>query len=324
MQCKLDELTARCTLGVQRVPIPRRPGGGDAAAMRSVFDVCRATAPDVVHGHGAKGAAYARLLSRKLGAKAVCTPHGGALHFSYASLNGAAYLLLERALKSRTDAMIFESAYAREIYERKLGRIDFPHRVILNGLYDEEFNPVDTVNNRYDFVFVGEFRELKGIFVLVDAAAALKARHRFSMLMVGSGPDELALRKKISDGDLVDAITVCGPMHPARVAFSQGRFLVAPSLHESMPYIVLEAVAAGVPLVTTAVGGIPEVMGPYADTLLAPGNVAALANRLASMLEDPADAIERAAFLRTRARSHLTVSEMTDSVCRFYEEIGAC
>ena len=61
---------------------------------------------------------------------------------------------------------------------------------------------------------------------------------------------------------------------PARAAFALGRLMVAPSRAESLPYIVLEAAAAAVPLITTNVGGIPEVFGPQAGRLVAPGDAA--------------------------------------------------
>ena len=68
---------------------------------------------------------------------------------------------------------------------------------------------------------------------------------------------------------------------PARDAFALGRLLVAPSRAESLPYIVLEAAAAAVPMITTNVGGIPEIFGPQAAGLVAPGDAAALARAIA-------------------------------------------
>ena len=57
---------------------------------------------------------------------------------------------------------------------------------------------------------------------------------------------------------------------PARQAMALGKIMVAPSRFESLPYVVLEAAAAGKPLITTQVGGIPEIYGPLANTLVPP------------------------------------------------------
>ena len=66
-------------------------------------------APDVIHGHGAKGGAYARLLPRVTSRVVLYTPHGGALHYSWRSPAGALFLGLERLLMARTDGILFES-----------------------------------------------------------------------------------------------------------------------------------------------------------------------------------------------------------------------
>ena len=67
---------------------------------------------------------------------------------------------------------------------------------------------------------------------------------------------------------------------PTREAFAGARAIVVPSRAESMPYVVLEAIAAGMPIIATRVGGIPEIFGPAADELVAPGDAAALARAI--------------------------------------------
>ena len=75
-----------------------------------------------------------------------------------------------------------------------------------------------------------------------------------------------------------------GPM-PIRQAFRLGRILVVPSRAESMPYVVLEAAGARVPMVATNVGGIPEIFGPFADRLGPCDDPADLARRIGAMLD---------------------------------------
>ena len=77
--------------------------------------------PDVLHGHGAKAGAFIRLKTRSKSIIRVYTPHGGSLHYPLNTLKGALYGRLERALMNSTDLFLFESAFARDTYQRTIG-----------------------------------------------------------------------------------------------------------------------------------------------------------------------------------------------------------
>src|SRR6185436_5457669 len=108
---------------------------------RRVAALTASLAIDVVHGHGAKGGAYARLI-RTGGPLRVYTPHGGSLHYSRSSPLGLVYLTLERLLMPRTELFLFESAYGRDAFRARIGE---PHglvQVVHNGVADAEFAAV--------------------------------------------------------------------------------------------------------------------------------------------------------------------------------------
>jgi glycosyltransferase involved in cell wall biosynthesis len=121
---------------------------------------------------------------------------------------------------------------------------------------------------------------------------------------------------------LSDAVRFTGAL-PARTAFALGRLMVVPSRAESLPYVALEAAAAGVPLVATRVGGIPEILGPDAERLVPPGDAAALATALTASLADPAAAQATAARLRARVQAYFSADVMTDTVLAAYAEAMA-
>lgn len=317
----LEKMASLCTLEVNRLAMARRLAWSDFRAARELERICRQVGADIVHGHGAKGAAYARLVAPRVGAKAVYTPHGGSLHYSWGSVSGALYLGLERLLKSRTDGVIFASDYAHRMYEEKLGMVPRPNRVVHNGLHEDEFMPVPRGSEEYDFVFVGEIRRLKGIDVLLEAVAGLRRAQDLSLLIVGSGPDEARIRTRITQLGLADSITLSPPIHPARDAFAKARCVVTPSLAESLPYIVLEVLAARVPLVATRVGGVPEIFGPHSDSLLPAGDANALAGALKAFMADPLAAQARAAALHTHVKRHLRATQMVDTIIDFYREV---
>jgi len=107
---------------------------------------------------------------------------------------------------------------------------------------------------------------------------------------------------------------------PAREGFARGRVMVAPSRAESLPYIVLEAAAAAVPLITTNVGGIPEVFGPQSARLIPPGDPTALANAIRAALADPAALRNETLTLRARVQAEFSVDAMTEAVLSAYAQ----
>ncbi len=139
-------------------------------------------------------------------------------------------------------------------------------RVVRNGVSAAEFEPVIVNPDATDFVCIGELRPVKAVDVLIEALAILKASGRaVTATIVGEGPEEARLKALTHERGLADEVRFVG-FQPARTAFAMGRMLAIPSRAESLPYVVLEAAAAGLPIVATEVGGVPEIFGEYADT----------------------------------------------------------
>jgi glycosyltransferase involved in cell wall biosynthesis len=109
------------------------------------------------------------------------------------------------------------------------------------------------------------------------------------------------------------------PAMPARQALADGRIMVVPSRAESLPYVVLEAAAGGKPLITTKVGGIPEIYGPLSNTLVPPVDAAALAQAIIQMLDHPDATAEIARQLRGQVQAAFSVDTMVDGVLSAYQ-----
>jgi len=297
---RLTALLPHASLGIHRFAMPRVLGGGDLVTPLAVHRLHRSLHIDVLHGHGAKGGFYARLAA--FGGRApatVYTPHGGVLHFEATSLSGRIFHLLERRLLARTGAIVFESAYAQATYAALIGTPTCPTTVIHNGLAPDEFVPVLPDSGAADFVFVGELRDLKGVHVLVEALSGVTRPdgQPATLVMVGDGARRAALEAQIQTLGLASRVTLAGAQ-PARPSFARGRIAIVPSLAESLPYVVLEAAAAQLPVIATRVGGIPEIFGPTAASLVPSADVAALRAAMQAALDDPQAA---AAEMRVRA-----------------------
>lgn len=315
----LSALSRDLALGLTRIAMTRDIGTADLAAIRHVASRAAESNVDVMHGHGAKGGAYVRLV-RKTRAVRVYTPHGGSLHYSWASPAGCLYLTAEMLLKRRTDLFLFESRYARDIFISKVGPSAAPMRVVHNGVTDDEFQPVIAEANATDLVFVGELRALKGVDVLISALAQLAKRgRRVTATIVGDGPDRAQFEQAVVRQGMESAIRFIGPK-PARAAFALGRILVAPSRAESLPYIVLEAAAAGLPIIASNVGGIPEIFGPDAQHLVPPGDPAALGDAIAKALQDRGGRHSAALRLKARVRASFSADAMVGAILDAYRE----
>jgi glycosyltransferase involved in cell wall biosynthesis len=312
-------LSPHLALGLSRVPMSRHIGTSDASAQRHVAQRAHDTSADVLHGHGAKGGAYARLVGTREAIR-VYTPHGGSLHYGRSSPVGLLYLTLEQVLMRRTELFLFESAYGRDAFAAKIGTPRSLVRVVHNGVTQEEFADIAPQPDATDVVFIGELRHLKGVDVLLDALAILARDGRpVSATIIGAGPDAEQFRTQAERLGLSSSIRFLGAM-PAREGFARGRVMVAPSRAESLPYIVLEAAAAAVPLITTDVGGIPEVFGPQSARLIPPGDAAALAQAIRAALTDPAALRNETLTLRARVQAEFSADVMADAVLAAYRD----
>jgi glycosyltransferase involved in cell wall biosynthesis len=319
---RLERLRPHAALGIHSLPIPRLFGPDDIFSALKVRRLARELRIEVLHGHGAKGGLNARLA--RLGARsrvALYTPHGGVLNFAPESAAGRAFRQVEHLLAAATDAIVFESAFAQQAYAEQIAPPRCPAPVIHNGLTREEFEPITPAPDAADFVFIGEFRAVKGIDYLLDALAPLRAPdgRPATLAMAGGGPELEAVKSRIVSLGLGDRVTLLG-VRPARPTLHLGRCEVVPSLAESLPYVILEAAAANRPVIATDVGGVSEIFGPTAGSLVPAADTPALARAMQAFLDDPGAAAREAAMRLTHIRAGFSVSHMTDRIEALYRE----
>jgi len=319
----LAEIAPRLKLGVYRLAIHREPLPTDVLVWARFQRLIRQLKPDVLHGHGAKAGAFMRLKTASKGKIRVYTPHGGSLHFPLTTFKGNLYARVERWLMNNTDLFLFESAFARDTYQRTIGTPTGLVRCVFNGVTASEFDPIVKAEDATDLLYVGEFRHIKGADLLIDAVARLRADGRpVKLTVAGDGEESEGLRAQVQRHGLGDAVRFIGHVK-ARYGFSKGSLLVVPSRGDSMPYVVIEAAAAGIPMVAANVGGIPEIFGPHSDALFAPNNAAAMADAIETALGNPAAAQERAKALRERIFQHFSQNAMVEGVLAGYGEAFA-
>jgi glycosyltransferase involved in cell wall biosynthesis len=227
---------------------------------------------------------------------------------------------MERALMNRTDLFLFESGFARDTYQRVIGKPAGLVRCVFNGVTASEFDPVSPAEDATDIVYVGEFREIKGADLLIQAVARLRADGKpVTLTLAGDGEETENLKALIAKLNVGDAVRFIGHVK-ARYGFSKGKVLVVPSRGDSMPYVVIEAAAAGIPMIAANVGGIPEIFGPYTDGLFAANSIGAMADAIETALTDMDKTRERARELRERVFVHFSQKAMVEGVLHGYRD----
>jgi glycosyltransferase involved in cell wall biosynthesis len=274
----IERLRQNLPLGVRRLAMPRAVGPADVPAFMRVRKVLVDLNPDVLHCHGSKGGLYGRCVKglSRLGGLSRDTavfyaPHGGSLHYAKSSREGRVYFTIERFLERWTSALIHVSAYEQRTYVDKVGTPRTKATTIHNGITDSELNRIAPEEGARDFLFIGMLRDLKGVDLFINAVARLNEISPTTAWIVGDGAedDKARYREMVAQAGLESKVGF-KPSTPARTAFAMARAIVVPSRAESLPYIVLEAAGAAMPMICTKVGGIGEIFGDRSQALVEP------------------------------------------------------
>ncbi len=321
-----DDIAPFLTLGVIRIPIRRQISLSDAATLWGGYKKIKSLRPDVLHGHGAKGGLLARVLGSMLRVNRyrvarLYTAHGGSLHFPRASLQGMLVHSLERMLEFLTDGLIFICDFERRTYERKIGKPRTRSVMIYNGISERDFRDVPTRSDSVHFVYIGMLRDLKGPDLFVDAFAKTERRagRPLSALMIGDGPDKDKYHRMMIERGLGHRIGMLPAMR-VHEAFAVSQNVVVPSRAEAMPYIVLEALAAGKTVIASRVGGIPEALGENSAALARPDDADDLSRIMAEAIAEPQWGLRNMPDIGA-IRSNFSASLMARDTLHLYQNI---
>ncbi len=241
------------------------------------------------------------------------------------------YHTLEKITSFMVDHYVTVSESVKNHLMKKCGILPGKITTIYNGvnLNDEcDTIPPSAISPSYiserDEVIlsVGRLHRQKGYDCLIEAVAILKQDFpSVKVLIVGEGEEENNLKNLIKSLDLTKQIVLTGLRRDIRTLFPFARLFVLPSLWEGMPNAVLEAMAAGLPVVATAVGGVPElVIHGETGMLVPPGDRNELARAMADMLRNNQRACEMGNAGRTRVKDCFTTEAMIERTERLYQE----
>lgn len=300
-------------------------------SVREVAAVLRDLEADVVCCNGYKPDIVGWIAARCAGVPVVSISHG----WTGATLRVRVYETLDRLLLRGMDAVVSVSAAQAERVRRAGTRAARNH-VIRNAVNVAPFAAPDPAYRELlqknfklpKSVIVGAAGRLspeKGFEVLVDAAAQIAPkRSDVGFVVFGAGPLREELQQKIAALGLADHLVLAGFREDVEKFIPHFDIAVLPSYTEGLPIFVLEALAARVPVVATAVGGTPEVVDEGKSGLLTPsGNPTALAGALLKLVDDPETRKRMGTAGRARIDEEFTFQVQCEQYAALFDQLAS-
>jgi glycosyltransferase involved in cell wall biosynthesis len=308
----------------------------DARALAGLVRLMREFRPAIVHTHAAKAGVLGRLAAHLTGRPVlVHTFHGHVLHGYFGPLRSAAYRLVERALGSRTDAVLAVSegvkrellalgvAPARRVRVVELGlELEPLTRPLPRGVLRREAG----IPAGAPLVgAVGRLVPIKDLATLLEAARLVReALPACRFVLVGDGEDRGRLEAEARRLGLADVVHFAGWRADLAAVYGDLDLVANSSRNEGTPVALIEALAAGRPVVATRVGGTPDLLGEGERGLLVPaGEPGRLARAILDSLRDPEGSLARARAGRSHVLARHDVARLLEDIDRLYRDLLA-
>lgn len=295
------------------------------AGLARLSWLCATHRVDLVHVNASWNASVVRKaaavrIARAAGVPVVLQLHGSSVEHG---LRGdGVYTSIARAAARRADVVLAATpVWAAEAAEL----LGIPSLEIVPNACAASCVPDHRDPEPATLLFLGRLERAKGVFELVDAVAELApGRPQLRLVLAGEGRDAAEVRARVAAAGLESVTAFPGWVNAEqrRELLARATCVVLPSHAEGLPLALLEAMAAGVPLVATAVGGIPEAARAGREAFLVPpGDVPALAHAIARLLDDPALARRIARAGMSRADAYFDVGLVAAELAAIYDRL---
>ena len=281
---------------------------------------------DLVHVHMSERASVFRKglvmwYARRRGAKILLHMHGAELEDWYQGLSGRKQHLVQRIV-SQADRVVILGDYWREFMSEL---VDDPEkiRVVHNAVPLPE-HALYRSESRI-LLFLGAVSKRKGIYDLLDAMQKINSRLPREWQLMIYGPTVIgSIEEEIARRELSDRVHYCGWLPPQQreAVLSQTAVNLLPSLDEGLPMTILEAMAAGIPSVTTRVAAIPEAVDQENGILLQPGDVDALADSILEICLNSDLRMAKSQACRRRVEQKFSLAQHIAAIEKIYKELA--
>ena len=298
----------------------------DLRALWPVFRAIKAFSPDIVHAHSTKAGYAARLACAVLRKPVIFTAHGWAFTEGRRLWKRKLLAWAERLAAKVTTKIICVSEHDRELALR--WKVAKPQQLVVihNGVDLRPFLEADGTALRRELklgdlpimTFVGRLAPPKDLMTLLEAVKALSDG---VLLVVGDGELRPQVEKYVQEHGLEGGVRLLGQRSDIPEILAASDIFVLSSFWEGLPYTIIEAMMAGLPVVATRVGGVPELVEDgVTGFLVPPKDPGALAEALRKLVEDPELRRKMGEAGRKKALKEFTLDRMLRETERVYEK----
>ena len=309
----------------------------DAVAVFRLAKLIRQVRPTILHTHTAKAGTVGRVAALVAGSArppiVVHTFHGHVLRGYFGPAKSTLFRVLERLLAKVTTVLVAVSPEVRDDLVQlgvapaekfavvRLG-IELEQRVASDLPRDEVRRRLGIPPERFVIGWIGRMTGVKQTQDLLAALAELRAgRVDAGLLVVGDGPDRAGFEQRARELDLVRHCLFLGYQEDVAPWYAAMDAVALPSGNEGTPVTVIEALAAGKPVVAYEVGGVPDVVREGVDGFLVePGSTSGMAERLAQLAADRELGRRLGEAGRERVLERYGVGRLLDDVDQLYRE----
>jgi glycosyltransferase involved in cell wall biosynthesis/uncharacterized membrane protein len=289
----------------------------DVLGLVELIRLFRRERPDIVHANSSKAGVLGRLAAFVAGVPIrIFTVHGWAFA-AYEGFAGRLYLWADRVVRPLTTLVICVSHRERELGLRTRACACERSAVVHNAVDLRTFRVAATRGEPPQIISVGRFAYPKDHVTLVRAMASVESD--FRAILVGEGPDQPALANEVRRLGLAPNVELLGARSDVPELLAGADVFVLSSRSEGLPMSVLEAMAAGLPVVATDVGGVSELVLEEETGLLVPrGDTTALAQALERLLRDEDLRRRMAASARARVERKFDLTSFQEAHVELY------
>lgn len=282
---------------------------------------------DIVHLHFAKkGSVWRKFILARIASlfhhPVLLHAHSGAFPDFYRAQKGWQRRWIARTVQNASRLIVLTEQW-RQYYCEALDVPEEQVVVLPNPVNLPEQLPDRAGRDTITFVFLGRIDENKGAHRVIQAVSLLPAhlQQRARFILAGDGDVEAARRQAQSLN--LPQVAVLGWIEPSRreAVLAEGDVLLLPSLREGLPMSILEAMSWGLPVITSPVGGIPEVVQDgFNGFLVPPTDIPALANAMQKLIEDEPLRLQMGASARASVE-HLDIHRYWGQLLRLYRDV---
>ncbi len=232
--------------------------------------------------------------------------------------------LFESSVLPRLDGLVFVSDFMRRELHRRIPELRRVQSIVIPNFLDDPGVRIQS-DSHTDLITVGTLEHRKNQRYALEIVAAAKGiGHRLPLTIVGDGPDRAMLESLAKEWNITDQVHFTGAVANAAGLMSAYRAYLHVARMENLPIVIIEAMARGLPVFATEVGGIPELFKDGSEgRMITLTDAAIAAEQITSWLKDPERMRRAGAAARERYSTHFEANQVAPDLLAFLDEVGA-